>query len=58
MAAVHDEDGKLVPGFEREKCVIQNSDQIDLPLRWEGKSARELAGRKIRLRFLTKVCRR
>ncbi|MCX6910343.1 MAG: hypothetical protein NTY01_20185 [Verrucomicrobia bacterium] len=51
MAAVLDDKGEVVPGFERDKCVIQNADKIDLPLRWGGKSARELAGRNIRLRF-------
>ncbi|MBI5688250.1 MAG: hypothetical protein HZC54_24520 [Verrucomicrobia bacterium] len=51
MAAVLDDKDDVVPGFEREKCVIQNADKIDLPLRWNGKSARELAGRNIRLRF-------
>jgi hypothetical protein len=51
MAAVLDDKGHVVPGFEPEKCVIQNADQIDLPLRWNGKSARELAGRNICLRF-------
>lgn len=51
MAAVVGEDGQVVPGFEAEKCVVQNADQIALPLRWGDKSARELAGRKIRLRF-------
>jgi hypothetical protein len=51
MASVLDEQGKVVPGYEAEKCVIQKADKIDLPLRWNGKSARELAGRKISLRF-------
>ncbi|MCL5271249.1 MAG: hypothetical protein M1457_12035 [bacterium] len=51
MAAVLDDKGKIVPGFEPGKCVIQNADAIDLPLRWNGKSARELAGRNVRLRF-------
>ncbi|MFA6544759.1 MAG: hypothetical protein WCS99_10060 [Limisphaerales bacterium] len=51
MVAVLDDKGEVVPGFEREKCVIQNADKIDLPLRWNGKSARELFGRNIRLRF-------
>lgn len=51
MVAVLDDKGGIVPGFEREKCVIQNADKIDLLLRWVGKSARELAGRNIRLRF-------
>ena len=51
MAAVLDDQGKVVPGFEAEKCLIQNSDRIDAPLRWKDKSARELAGRTISLRF-------
>jgi hypothetical protein len=51
MAAVLDDQGKVLPGFEAEKCVIRNADQIELPLRWSGNSARELEGRKIRLRF-------
>ena len=49
--AVLDEKGAVVPGFEAEKCLIQNDDDIDLPLLWAGRSARELAGQKIRLRF-------
>jgi hypothetical protein len=49
MVAVWDDQGQVVPGFEPEKCVLQNADRIDLPLRWNGKSARELAGRTIRL---------
>lgn len=51
MAAVLDDQGRTVPGFERENCVIQQADKIDLPLRWGGRSARELAGRAVRLRF-------
>lgn len=51
MAAVLDDRGQPVPGFESEKCVVKNADGIDLPLRWDGKSARELAGRKISLRL-------
>jgi hypothetical protein len=51
MAAVVDDKGHVVPGFEPEKCVIQNADKIDLPLRWDGKSACELAGRNVRVRF-------
>jgi hypothetical protein len=46
-----DDQGKVVSGFEAEKCLIQNSDRIDVPLRWGEKSARELAGRTISLRF-------
>ena len=51
MADVLDERGQPVTGFEAEKCVLQKSDRIDLPLRWAGKSARELAGRQLSLRF-------
>lgn len=51
MVAVVDDKGQVIPGFEPEKCVIQNADKIDLPLRWEGRSARELAGRNLRLRL-------
>lgn len=51
MAAVVDENGNVVPGFEAEKCLIQNDEEIDLPLLWSGRSARELAGKNIRLRF-------
>ncbi len=51
MAAVLDATGAVVPGFEADKCVLNKADAIDLPLLWSGKSARELAGQKIRLRF-------
>jgi hypothetical protein len=51
MAAVLDDEGKVVPGFEAEKCLIQHSDRIDAPLRWKERSARDLAGRTISLRF-------
>ncbi|MCF7816797.1 MAG: hypothetical protein K9M54_02845 [Kiritimatiellales bacterium] len=51
MVAVLDDQGEVVPGFEAEKCLVQNNDKIDLPLRWQEKSARELAGRNISLRI-------
>jgi hypothetical protein len=51
MVAVLDEHEKALPGFEHDNCLIKGGDQIDLPLRWGDKSARELAGRTIRLRF-------
>jgi hypothetical protein len=54
MVAVLDEQGNVIPGFEREHCVIQDCNRTDQPLRWKGgveRSARELAGRTIRLRF-------
>lgn len=51
MVGILDDQGTVVPGFEPEKCALQNVDQIDLPLRWGDRSARELSGRSIRLRF-------
>jgi hypothetical protein len=51
MAAVLDEKGAIVPGFEAEKCVIRGEDRRDIPLKWADASARQLAGKTIRLRF-------
>jgi hypothetical protein len=51
MVAVVDASGTVLPGFEATKCVFTERDAVDLPLRWDGKSARELAGRTVRLRF-------
>ncbi len=51
MAALLDEKGTVIPGFEAEKCVIRNEDRRDIPLRWGDASARHLAGQKTQLRF-------
>jgi hypothetical protein len=51
MAAVLDEKGSIIPGFEAEKCVIRNEDRRDIPLKWGEASARRFAGKTIRLRF-------
>jgi len=51
MVDILDEQGQIIPGFEATKCVIQKADGIELPLHWDAKSARELAGRQISLRF-------
>lgn len=48
---VLDEKGLVIPGFEAEKCLIKTGDHINLPLLWSGRSARELAGKTLRLRF-------
>jgi hypothetical protein len=49
--AVADEQGNVLPGWEPEKCLIRGQDDIGLPLRWSGRSAQELSGRRVRLRF-------
>ena len=60
MVAVLDDQGKVIAGFDREKCLIWNNrsgskgacvDRSDIPLMWGSASARQLAGRTIRLRF-------
>jgi hypothetical protein len=51
MVGVADEKGKVLPGWEPQKCIIRSQDHVALPLRWQGKSARELAGRRIFLKF-------
>jgi hypothetical protein len=61
MVEVRDEKGAVIPGFERTKCVIWDKsegpsrntqvDQMGLLLLWNGVSARQLAGKAIRLRF-------
>jgi hypothetical protein len=50
-AGVADEEGRVIPGWEVEKCLIRGQDGISLPLRWSGRSARELTGRRVRLRI-------
>ncbi len=51
MAELRTELGETIPGYEREKCVIENRDEIAIPLLWNGRSARELAGQTVQLRF-------
>lgn len=50
--ALLDEKGAVIPGFEAEKCALSNINRRDIPLKWGDKSARELAGKTVRLRFM------
>ena len=43
--------GEVVPGFEKERCVLMNVDGIRLPLRWNGTSLAPLAGSTVQLRI-------
>lgn len=54
MVGVTDEKGVIIPGYEPEKCVIQNQDGIALPLKWGEKTGVELAGKEVRLRVWTR----
>ena len=51
MVAVVDGSGRVVPGFEKDKCLIRDEDRRDIPLKWGDVSARQLAGQTVRLRI-------
>jgi hypothetical protein len=51
MAELRDEQGRVVPGYERDKCVFENVEGHALPLRWDGKEGSELASKLVRLRL-------
>jgi len=51
MAELLQADGTPVPGFEREKCTLQDVDGLRLPLRWDGVDTASLAGTEARLRL-------
>jgi hypothetical protein len=51
MVSALDEKGQVLQGFERDKCILQNADAIDVALKWDGKDTAALSGKKIRLRF-------
>jgi hypothetical protein len=57
MVEVLGEQGKVIAGYEREKCILRGVDGIDLPLRWADRDTRALAGRKVRLRFYMRAAR-
>ncbi|MHB1459888.1 MAG: hypothetical protein ACYC1M_01205 [Armatimonadota bacterium] len=52
MVAVLDEKGRVIPGFEAEKCIIRKEDRIDIPLKWSEATSKQLAGKTVKLRFL------
>lgn len=51
MAELRDEQGKTIAGYERSRCLIANQDDMAIPLRWDGKSAGELKGKTVNVRF-------
>ncbi len=58
MAELVDDLGEVIPGYERDKCIVQeNIDTINFPLRWRGKKGTELAGKNVRIRFHMRASR-
>ena len=54
---LRDETGKPIPGYERDQCVLQAIDDTRIPLRWGDRTGRELAGKKVTLRFCLRDAR-
>jgi hypothetical protein len=54
---LRDETNRLVPGYERDKCLLQRIDDTRIPLRWGDKTGKELIGKKVSLRFYLRSAR-
>jgi hypothetical protein len=50
MVEVTDSSGKVLEGFEKGACVIENQDAVKYPVRWKNEAALT-AGVPVRLRF-------
>jgi hypothetical protein len=48
---LQDEMGRAIPGYEHDKCILKGVDDIRIPLQWGTRTGKELAGRKVMLRF-------
>jgi len=57
MAELRDKSGAVLPGYERARCLFENTDGHALPLRWEQKTGAELAGRPVSLRLYLRDAR-
>lgn len=51
MAELRDQEDKVIGGYERANCLVENTDPRGMPLMWRDQSGAELAGRLVRLRF-------
>jgi len=57
QVGLRDETNKVIPGYERDKCLLQNIDDTRIPLRWGNKTGKELIGKKVSLRFYLRSAR-
>ena len=52
MAELIDEADRVFPGYEKERCLLQQKlDARDIPLRWGERDGHELQGKKMHIRF-------
>lgn len=49
--------GRVIEGFEKERCVLMDVDNLHYPLTWQGSDLSRLAGRAVRLRFYFRAAR-
>ena len=57
MVELQDQEGKVIPGFEKEHCVHMGVDDTALHLRWKDESTDSLAGKVVRIRFYIRDAR-
>ncbi len=57
MAELRDAEGRVIPGYEREKCLFENQDGRALPLNWDRKTGGEFKGQKVQLRLFFREAR-
>ena len=48
---LRDQRNKVIPGYERDRCLLQSIDDTRIPLHWGDKTGTELTGQKVSLRF-------
>lgn len=51
MAELRNADGVILPGYERQNCLLENVDARALKLKWGDKTGSEFGGEEVRLRF-------
>jgi hypothetical protein len=56
-AELRDQNGRVIPGYEADRCVLQDIDDTRIPLRWGDRTGQELKGRQVALRFYCRAAR-
>lgn len=57
MAELRDANNRVISGYERQRCLFENTDSAALPLRWDDRSGSELAGQTVRVRLFFRDAR-
>lgn len=51
MAELQDDSDNLIPGYERDKCLYENTEGRALSMVWDGKNGGDLGGQSVQLRL-------